>query len=316
MYQPPSPPPRGAATAQSLIGSARLPSVAHIRAFEAAVRLGSFERASDELAVTPSAVSKRVAALESLLGLKLLCRVGRGVEPTAGGKEYLEQVSVALGLLARSTFHRRSSVAQQRLRITLPPTFGREVLIPHLTEFTQLHPNIELELMLSIPYLDISAPGCDLEIRFGEGAFDALESERLVDETVFPVCSAGYRAQCGGLERPDDLRNALLLRGPLEPWQPWLDAAGLDLREPESGHRIVDLGMMVEAAINHQGVALARRSLARRALQQGLLVQPFAIESRPRYFYFVCWHRKHGVDEAKGKFIDWLKTVCANAAAA
>lgn len=280
------------------------------------MRLGSFERASDELAVTPSAVSKRVAALESLLGLKLLCRVGRGVEPTPGGKEYLEQVSVALGLLARSTFHRRTSAAQQRLRITMPPTFAREVLIPHLSEFTQAYPDIELELMLSIPYLDISAPGCDLEIRFGEGVFDALECERLVDEPVFAVCSPAYRAQCGGLARPQDLHKALLLRCPLEPWQPWLEAAGLDGREPMQGHRIVDLGMMLEAAINHQGVALARRSLARRALKEGLLVQPFAIESRPKFFYFVCWHRKHGIDEAKGKFIDWLKAVCAKAAAA
>lgn len=305
-----------ASSSQLLREGVRLPSVAHIRAFEAAVRLGSFERASDELAITPSAVGKRVAALESLLGVKLLCRVGRGVEPAPAGREYLDQVSVALGLLTRSAFHRRTFAAQQRLRVTLPPTFAREVLIPHLAEFTRAHPEIELELMLSIPYLDISAPGCDLEIRFGEGAFDALECERLVDEPVFPACSPAFLARSGGLASPRDLRKEFLLRCPLEPWQPWLAAAGIEWPEPDSGHRIVDLGMMLEAATTHQGIALARRSLARRALKAGQLVQLFALEVRPKFSYFVCWHRKHGIDEAKGCFIDWLKAVCDKAAAA
>lgn len=300
---------------QQLLQDVRLPSVAHIRAFEAAVRSGSFERASDELAITSSAVGKRVAALESLLGVKLLCRVGRGVEPTPAGREYLDQVSVALGLLTRSTFHRRASAAQQRLRVTLPPTFAREVLIPHLAEFTGAHPEIELELMLSIPYLDISAPGCDLEIRFGEGPFDALECERLVDEPVFPACSPAFLARQRRLSSPRDLSREFLLRCPLEPWQPWLASAGIEWREPDSGHRIVDLGMMLEAAITDQGIALARRSLARRALKEGQLVQLFAIEARPKFSYFVCWHRKHGIDEAKGRFIDWLKAICARAAA-
>lgn len=293
----------------------QVPSIANIRAFAAACRHGSFERASDELAITASAVGKRVVALEGLLGTRLLTRVGRGVEPTAAGKEYLEQVNVALGLLTRSTWHRRTSRSIQRLRISLPPTFGRHVLVPHLPDFSAAHPDIELELMLFIPYLDISAPGCDLEIRFGNGHYDALESEQLIDEPVFPVCTPTYRARMGGLKSLSALKADWLLRCPLEPWKPWFAAAGLDWAEPDHGHRLVDLGMLLEAALTDQGIALARRSFAHRMLRDGSLIQPFPIVAQPSFSYHVCWHRKHGLDEARVKFIEWLKLTCARVSA-
>lgn len=299
-------------SAQSAV---QVPSIANIRAFAAACRHGSFERASDELAITASAVGKRVVALESLLGTRLLTRVGRGVEPTAAGREYLEQVNVALGLLTRSTWHRRTSRSIQRLRITLPPTFGRQVLVPHLPEFSAANPEIELELMLSIPYLDISAPGCDLEIRFGDGHYDALEGEQLIDEPVFPVCTPAYRASKGGLKSPAAMKPEWLLRCPLEPWKPWFAAAGLDWHEPDHGHRLVDLGMLLEAAYNGQGIALARRSFAHRMLREGSLVPVFPIVAKPSFSYHICWHRKHGLDEAKVKFIDWLKDTCTRVSA-
>ncbi|NUP86278.1 MAG: LysR family transcriptional regulator, partial [Burkholderiaceae bacterium] len=78
----------------------RLPSIDGMRAFEAAARLGTFERAADELAITASAASKRVGTLEELLGTGLLVRTGKTLALTAAGKEYLAQVRTALGLLA------------------------------------------------------------------------------------------------------------------------------------------------------------------------------------------------------------------------
>lgn len=296
-------------------GQLRLPSIAYICAFEAAVRLGSFESAGEDLSITPSGISKRVAALQSLLGIKLLTRVGRGVVPTPAGKEYLEHVTTALGLLSRSSYHRNPSVTQRRLRVTFPPTFTRQLLIPHLRDFTATHPDIELELFLSIPFPDLSAPGCDLEIHFGDGSYDALESELLVEEPVFPVCTSQYLAEIGGLGTPADLRKAALLRSPLEPWRPWFDAAGLDWQEPATGHRFNDLGMLIEGALSHQGVALARRSLVRGALAHSTLIQPFGqLEANPPFSYYMCWPRKHKMDAAKRNFVDWLKGVCRQAA--
>ena len=99
-------------------GDLRFPSIDGLRAFDAAARLGTFERAADELHVTASAVSKRVATVEALIGAPLLLRQGKQLALTATGREYLEQVRTALGLLAAMPQHRRAAQRMQRLRIT------------------------------------------------------------------------------------------------------------------------------------------------------------------------------------------------------
>ena len=129
----------------------RYPSIDGLRAFEAAARLGSFERAAEELSVTPSAVSKRVATLEELLGTPLFTRSARALVLTAAGKEYLAQVGTALGLLAAVPLHQRAAQRAQRLRVTAPPTFARQVLVPHLEPFTRRHPQIELRSCCRFP---------------------------------------------------------------------------------------------------------------------------------------------------------------------
>ncbi len=134
-------------------GDLRLPSLDGLRAFECAARLGNFERAADELAITASAVSKRVATIDELLGTPLFVRGPKALALTASGKEYLESVRAALGLLAAVPLHRAKAQRVQRLRACSPPTFARQILAPHLEDFTAAHPDIELEIVLSIPYL-------------------------------------------------------------------------------------------------------------------------------------------------------------------
>ena len=206
----------------------RLPPVAAIQAFEAAARLGSFDKASDELCVTASAVGKRVAALEEMVGGPLFMRCGRGVHLSLAGKEYLEQVRGVLELLAKAAQHRRHAQRTERVRISTPPTFARQVLVPQLGQFTSQYPEVELELTLSIPYVDPGTRETDLSIRFGSGTYPGLASERLMDEPVFPACAPSYLRTMGGLRVPGDLVRATLLRSPLEPWAPWFRATGLD----------------------------------------------------------------------------------------
>jgi len=233
----------------------RLPSIDGLRAFEAAARLGTFERAADELAITASAVSKRVATLEELLGTGLLVRTGKTLALTASGKEYLAQVRAALGLLAAMPLHQRRAQHRERLRVTAPPTFARQILVPQLEHYTRPHPHVELELLLSIPYLDTAAPDCDVEIRAGEGGLPGTRV--LLDDRVLPVAAPNLIERLKPLRTPADLAGAPLLRTPLEPWTPWLRAAGLDWPEPDAGPRLVDLGLTLEAAVSGQGVALA-----------------------------------------------------------
>jgi LysR family glycine cleavage system transcriptional activator len=280
----------------------RYPSIDGLRAFECTARLGSFERAADELAVTASAVSKRVATLEELLGIALFTRNGRHLSLTAAGKEYLAQTSTALAMLAAVPLHQRAAQRTQKLRVRTPPTFARQILVPHLEDFTRDHPLIELEVVLSIPYLDTGAGDADVEVRNGES------DDPLLDDVVTPLASPALLARLPPMRTPADLVHAPLLRTPLEPWTPWLRAAGLDWPEPSQGPRLVDLGLTLEAAVSGQGVALARPSLAAPWLQGGVLVPLFAVTTQPASRYHFMPHADHG---AAPVFASWLRTLCA-----
>ena len=288
----------------------RFPSIDGLRAFEAAERLGSFERAADELHISASAVSKRVATLEDLLATALLLRQPKALVLTSAGRDYLPQVRAALGLLAAMPLHQRPSQRLQRLRVTTPPTFARQLLVPQLQHFTSAHPHIELELLLSIPFLASGATDSDIEVRAADPAHTA--GTVLLADRVLPVIAPALLARLPPLRCPADLAQAPLLRTPLEPWTPWLRAAGLDWPEPSSGPKLVDLGLTLEAAVAGQGVALARPTLAWHWLDSGVLQPLFNITAPGAKPYLLLPHDSAG---AAGQFAAWLQQICSAAAA-
>lgn len=297
-------------------GDLRLPSLDGLRAVDAAARLGSFERAAEGLAVTASAVAKRVAAVEDLLGAPLFVRNGRALQPTPACLDYLPPVRAALALLAQMPQHQRPHARARRLRISAPPTFARLVLVPALEDFSRAHPGIDIEVVLSIPFLDNpahSAPQADVAVRHGDAA--ALGGTVLMHDVVLPVAAPALLQRLGwrgGQATPADLAGAPLLRTPVEPWAPWFAAAGLPWPEPAQGPRLVDLGLTLEAALGGQGVALARPALARRWLADGSLVPLFALTAQPAHQYL---HLPVTAGGAAADFARWLAGVGRAAAA-
>jgi DNA-binding transcriptional LysR family regulator len=284
----------------------RFPSIDGLRAFEAAARLGSFERAADELTVTASAVGKRIATVEDLLGSPLFVRSSKALVLTPTGREYLVQVQAALGLLAAMPQHRRAAQRVRKLRVVAPPTFARQILVPELASFTSAQPDIELEVGLSIPFADTEPAAADIVVRHGDAA--AHGGRVLMHDRVLPMVAPLLLARLPPLVTPADLAAAPLLRTPLEPWAPWFAAAGLAWPEPADGPRFVDLGLTLEAAVGGQGVALARPTLARHWLRAGSLVPLFGLTATPASLYFVLPHAEGG---AAALFADWLAACCA-----
>lgn len=282
----------------------RLPSIEGLRAFEAAARLGTFERAADELSVTASAVSKRVAALEDLLGSAVFVRGGKTLALTATGLDYLQRVQPALGLLADVPQHRRARQRQARLRVCAPPTFARQVLVPALEAFTEAHPDVDLELVLTLPSLDVEATDADVEVRYGDAALGHL----LLRDRVQPMAAPALLARLPPMRVPADLRAAPLLRTPLELWEPWFRAAGVDLPEPAGGPKLMDLGLALEAAVCGQGVVLGRLTLARHWLASGSLRPLFDLSIEPANRYYLLPYADRG---AAPLFARWLTQRCA-----
>ncbi|MEC5217425.1 LysR family glycine cleavage system transcriptional activator [Actimicrobium sp. GrIS 1.19] len=287
--------------------ASRLPPVHALSAFEAAARFGSFALAADELCITPSALSHRIRLLEEFVGERLFIRDSRSVTVSEFGRRYLSVVRVALQALNDFPMPHRDASVQPRVKVTVPPTFARHMLIPRLAQFTGRHPEIVVELFLSVPLYDLSLSESDVEIRFGAGKYPNIVTRKLFEEPAFAVASPAYLHKIGGVATPADLKKATLLRSALEPWQPWFEAAGLDWPEPATGFRVDDLGLLLEAIKYGHGIGLTRKHFSLEMLARGEIVRMFDIElATPPHAYY-CVHEKSAIERPEvALFVDWL----------
>ena len=266
-----------------------LPALNALRAFEAAARHESFSRAADELFVTHGAVSHQIRALEAELGVALFTRDGKRVRLTDGGRQYASDVRAALVTLAEATRQVRSGDRDRRLVVSLQSSFSARWVTPRIGGFIERHPEIDLELLSTNALTDFSRDDVDVAIRFGQGKYSGVHAEKLLDEVFFPVCAPDYND--GKLPRtPADLANLQLLRSSDELWRPWFDTAGLaDMVEPKRGVLYEDSSNLLQAAIDRQGIALVRRSLAMHEIVAGRVVRLFNVDGpSPWTYFFVC----------------------------
>lgn len=285
----------------------RLPPVHALSAFEAAARLGSFAIAADELCITPSALSHRIRLLEEFIGERLFIRDGRTVTLSDFGRRYLDVVRFALRALTDFPLPNKSTQEQPRVKVTVPPTFARYLLMPNLVSFSQQFPDIVVEVCLSVPLYDLSLSESDVEVRFGAGKYPDIITEKLLEEPAFPVVSPSYLEKIGGIATPAELGKATLLRSALEAWQPWFEQAGLDWPEPNDTLRVDDLGLLLEAVKHGHGVGLTRLHFAQQMIASGDVVQLFDIHlTAPAHAYYVVYEETARLRPEVNTFIDWL----------
>jgi len=309
-------PPEGAPLASgrpSGNGSARIPPIQCLLTFEALARLRSVTQASEELCVTPSAVSHRVRQLEQIIGTKLFGRADFSL--TTEGSEYLAHVREGLASLQKFPSS-AAAPGKRKLRLAVTPTFARSILIPRLRQFTEAYPEIDLTLQVSIPLLDVVAEDADLMVRFGPGRYADMEHVCLMKDEVTPLASPAFVREHGPFESAQDLDNLPLLRSPLEPWRTWFAARGLDWPEPIDGSQFNDIGLMCDCAAAGMGIGLVRLKLGAPWLDNGSLVRlgsndVFGNDVPSPHAHYLCW-RTGMMDRWEcAAFAEWLKKVVA-----
>jgi DNA-binding transcriptional LysR family regulator len=291
------------------MSTARIPPIQCLLTFEALARLRSVTQASEELHVTPSAVSHRVRQLEQIIGTKLFGRADFSL--TVEGSEYLAHVREGLAILQK--FPSAAALpGKRKLRLAVTPTFARSILLPRLRQFTEAYPEIDLTLQVSIPLLDVVAEDADLLVRFGPGRYADLEYVCLTKDEVTPLASPSFVREHGPFETAQDLEGVPLLRSPLEPWRTWFAANGLDWPEPVEGSQFNDIGLMCDAAAGGMGVALVRTKLGAPWLEVGSLVrlgtsEAYLHDVPSPHAHYLCW-RTGAMDRWEvAAFTDWLK---------
>lgn len=301
-----------------------MPALELFRGFEAAARHLSFTRAAEELFITQSAVSRQILSLEQQLGVVLFVRRNRGLSLTGAGEQLLRGTEKALRALHEAVESVAPDSRQNLVTVTSSIAFCSLWLIPRLSAFRKLHPEVDVRISADNQVVDLDRERIDVGIRYCPAAKAPPGSIRLFGEEILPVCSPVLRKdRSRPLKSVSDLKHHVLLHfedsdrsAPWIAWDVWLESAGLPDLRPAGSLRFSHYDQVVNAAIGGQGVALGRRPLVRQFIEAGSLVVPFPLGSVTDRAYFIV---RTAATAARGEvndFVDWLVAESAALAAA
>jgi len=292
---------------------ASLPPLNSLRAFEAVGRHLSFSKAANELNVTPGAISQQIRGLEEFLEIKLFKRRNRSIVLTDSGQVFLPLLSDGFSRIAEAVDSVRRSQGEEPLTITAAPSFTSKWLIPRLCKFQALHPEIDVRIDASSRLVDFVREDIDVGIRFGTGEIEGLDSNYLFSFDLIPVCSPDLKHEGKAVHDLSDIRHHTLLHSqdtdfdPSFPdWAMWLATAGVDDVDASRGIFFSQGEMVIEAAIEGQGIALGASVMVAGALESGRLVQPFETRLPVRLSFHLITTRQKTRSSKIGAFRQWI----------
>lgn len=288
-----------------------------LRAFEASARHQSFSSAADELNVTPAAVGQLVRTLEQWLGAPLFHRGSSGKSRlvlTEAAECALPDIQIGFERLALGLERMRGSSFNEALTVTVSPAFAAKWLLPRIERFHAAWPETDVRLDTQLKAVDFLTQRIDIGMRYGAGHWPGLIAEKLMGEEIYPVCSPQLRKTPDGLQTHEALSDETLIHdlsmdghAGFTTWATWLEAAGIKSVSTQRGMKINNSAAVLQAAIEGQGIALARSVMAGDDLAAGRLIRLFpAIRiASPLAYYVVYRPESAGLPRLKA-FRDWL----------
>ncbi len=303
--------------------SRALPSLNAIRFFECAARHSSFTRASEELCVTQGAVSKQIKLLEQQLDCQLFLRKGPYLSLTTHGEKLRGTVTDSLDIIKHGVASLRA-MSESNLTLSVLPSFASNWLIPRLGAFEEQQAAISIHLKASFNNVNFAVnTDIDAAIRLGEGNWKDLTTLQLTQDAMFPVCTPRLAAK---ITTVSDLNKQTLLidphsrlrdqqlayppdniADPYNDWSRWFETAKHSYSARNTKY-YDETGTLIRAAIEGQGVYLAREELIQDQIASGVLRRLFKVEFYSNlHYYFVCPDNRKN-DPNLLQFRNWLKT--------
>lgn len=287
---------------------AALPSLPAMRAFDAAARLGSFRAASEELHVSPTAISHHIRGLENQLGLKLFERFGRDAVLTEDGKRLAGATAQAFGILGEA-IRKLQRTSRKVVRLAAGPIFTARWLMPRISSFWEAHPDIELEVLPTHRpgALDPKTKNADIVISWERLADMPKTAPKLLELRPVAIASQDYIDRHGPIGAPGDLLNKPILHQRNHwGWLDWFAAMGVLPDAPLRGAIFEDANILLRGAAEGQGAVVGWLPLIDQDLREGRVRRLFDEEIPPTQGYFV--EVRDGTEtrrETQG-VIDWL----------
>jgi DNA-binding transcriptional LysR family regulator len=291
-----------------------------MRIFVATVDAGNFTAAANRLRLSKQFVSRRVAALEASLGVRLLVRNTRKLAVTDLGHAFYERAQRILADVADAEEAMSARRAEPRglLKVSAPMSFGMTHLSPLVAEFLGAHPDVRFDMDLSDRVVDVVGEGFDMALRIGRLADSTLIAQKLADVRMIACCSPGYRRRRGEPASPAELdRHACLPYGH-EGRAAWTFVVdGVNTTFDVQGPLRANNGEVIrDAAIAGLGIALLPDFIVGEALAAGRLVEVLAQWRQPPSAVHVVYPRHREGSVTIRAFAQFLRTrLAANGAA-
>lgn len=286
----------------------KLPALHLLTIFESAARLGSFKAASEELFLTPSAVSHQIKALEEHLGFELFQRKSRGVEVNAAGKMYLEHVQKGLSKIEQGTKAVKHRFATPSLKISCFTTMASNIIIPQIGAFQHAHPEIDLRIETGNQVADLRYDDVDLAIRIGSGDWPNVIVDKITDIKIGVVGSSEF-IEKHGIKTPEDVNNVSLIDLSYmdDMWRQWADALSLTKITDKRSITFSDYDSTIRAASQGVGLALGMFPVENIQVERGVISRAFNEDIHlPLSLYAV--YRKEDDNRHDIKcFLNWLR---------
>ncbi len=267
----------------------------------------SFTRAGEELGVTQAAISHQVKTLENALNVRLFRRLTRKLALTAEGRSLFAVVGEAFDRISDVADELVAGGGSGSLEVSLSPYVSAAWLSPRIGRFWRQHPSIDLRLHHSVEQVNFAQSAADLAVLWGRGDWPGLECDLLLRTSLSPVCSPSLMAGENPLTRPDDLRHHTLLnREKFEGWAHWFAAAGVTAADARSRATFDDHNVLMQAAIEGQGVALGGIEMLTAELATGRLVQPFKLSVETDFAYYIVYPSEALRRPKVNAFREWL----------
>ena len=255
---------------------------ANLHTFLLAARHLSFALAAEELCLSPSAVSHRIARLEQALGLRLFERLTRQIRLTAEGERIFAILDAAVDALDAALNGGRGE-ASGAVALYARPSIANDWLVPRLADFHRRYPQVALDLRVGNEPVDFRTQSIDLALVYASATHPQRDAQWLMDEAVTPVCSPRYAAEHGLKDNPHNLHRCTLLHDALAwehaafdaEWRHWARAHAVEQYLPQRRLTFDRSDLCARAAIHHAGIAIGRRRLVQQALDDGRLITPF-----------------------------------------
>lgn len=283
-----------------------------LRAFATVYAHGGVRAAARELGIAHSSVSRHLAELDAWLGVPLVndAEGRRGISFTSQGEALGKATLAGFGDIERAIASLRESRSTRSVTISTTASFAARWLLPRLPRLEQSHPQLEVSVVVDQKIDALHGGDVDLAIRMGRGPWPEMRCEALMDDTLYPVMSPALFEDSGRPTRPADLQSMRLLhdRDPNASWEAWRQAYGPAALDVLAGPRFASSDLVLRAAMQGQGVALARHRLAFDDLASGALVRPIpdaGVALGPAYWIVLPLHG--AVRPAALAVIHWLK---------